>query len=214
MVNPCAHPAVPAAAPSTHGYCTARATRPFLVALVLLGAVTALLIVAQAWLLADVIAAALRGGADVAGLTLPLAVLLGVVLGRAVVAWGRELLAHRAGARAKAQLRAALLAHLGALGPKRLRGQRAGELAVLATRGVDALDGYFSLYLPQLFLALIVPAAVLLAVGAEDWISALIIAGTLPLIPLFMVLVGAATRDRMAEPCSSWPGTSWTSSAA
>ena len=95
----------------------ARATRPFLVALVGLGGLTALLIVAQAWLLADVIDAALRGDGDVAGLSLPLAVLLGVVLGRAVLAWGRELLAHRASARAKAQLRAALLAHLGALGP-------------------------------------------------------------------------------------------------
>jgi thiol reductant ABC exporter CydD subunit len=175
----------------------ARATRPFLVALVVLGAITALLIIAQASLLAYVIAAALGAGTGVAGLTLPLAALLGVVLGRAVVAWGRELMAHRASARAKAQLRAALLEHLGGLGPKHLRERRAGELAVLATRGIDALDGYFSLYLPQLFLAVIVPAAVLVVVGAQDWISALIIAGTLPLIPIFMALVGAATRDRM-----------------
>jgi thiol reductant ABC exporter CydD subunit len=175
----------------------ARATRPFLVALVALGAITALLIIAQAWLLAYVIAAALGAGTGVAGLTLPLAALLGVVLGRTVVAWGRELLAHRASARAKAQLRAALLEHLGALGPKHLHEQRAGGLAVLATRGIDALDGYFSLYLPQLFLAVIVPAAVLVVVGVQDWISALIIAGTLPLIPVFMALVGAATRDRM-----------------
>ena len=175
----------------------ARATRPFLVALVVLGAITALLIIAQAWLLADVIAAALGAGTGVAGLMLPLAALLAVVLGRAAVAWGRELLAHRSSARAKAQLRAALLEHLGALGPKHLREQRAGELAVLATRGIDALDGYFSLYLPQLFLAVIVPAAVLVVVGVQDWISALIIAGTLPLIPIFMALVGAATRDRM-----------------
>jgi thiol reductant ABC exporter CydD subunit len=175
----------------------ARATRPFLVALVVLGAITALLIIAQAWLLADVIAGALGSHTGIAGFTLPLVVLLGVVLGRAVVAWGRELLAHRASARAKAQLRAALLTHLGALGPKHLRERRAGELAVLATRGIDALDGYFSLYLPQLFLAVIVPAAVLVVIGDRDWISALIIAGTLPLIPIFMGLVGAATRDRM-----------------
>jgi thiol reductant ABC exporter CydD subunit len=175
----------------------ARATRPFLVALVVLGAITALLIIAQAWLLADVIARALTAHTGVAGFTLPLAALFGVVVGRAVVAWGRELLAHRSSARAKAQLRAALFEHLGALGPKHLREQRAGELAVLATRGIDAVDGYFSLYLPQLFLAVIVPAAALAVVGVQDWISALIIAGTLPLIPIFMALVGAATRDRM-----------------
>ena len=176
----------------------ARATRPFLAALVVLGGVTALLIIAQAWLLADVIAGALDAGTGVAGFILPLAVLLGVVLGRAVVAWGRELLAHRASARAKAQLRAALLEQLGRLGPKHLHEHRTGELAVVATRSIDTLDGYFSLYLPQLFLAVIVPVAVLVVVAAQDWISALIIAGTLPLIPVFMALVGAATRDRMA----------------
>jgi len=176
----------------------ARATRPFLVALVALGAVTALLVIAQAWLLADIIAAALGARRGVGALILPLAALLCVVLGRSAVAWGRELLAQRASARAKAQLRAALLEHVGAAGPSLLASTRTGELAVLATRGIDALDGYFSLYLPQLFLAVIVPCAVLVAVGATDWISAVIIAGTLPLIPLFMALVGAATRDRMA----------------
>jgi thiol reductant ABC exporter CydD subunit len=176
----------------------ARATRPFLAALVALGAITALLVIAQAWLLADIIAAALSARRSVGALSLPLVALLCVVLGRSAVAWGRELLAQRASTRAKSQLRAALLEHVGAAGPALLTSTRTGELAVLATRGIDALDGYFSLYLPQLFLAVIVPCAVLVAVGATDWISALIIAGTLPLIPMFMALVGAATRDRMA----------------
>jgi thiol reductant ABC exporter CydD subunit len=176
----------------------ARATRPFLAALVALGAVTALLVIAQAWLLADIIAAALGARRGIGSLSLPLTALLCVVLARSAVAWGRELVAQRASTRAKAQLRAALLEHVGAAGPSLLASTRTGELAVLATRGIDALDRYFSLYLPQLFLAVIVPCAVLVAVGATDWISAVIIAGTLPLIPLFMALVGAATRDRMA----------------
>ncbi len=175
----------------------ARATRPFLVVLILLGVITAVLIIAQAWLLAEVIAGALAGGKGLAQLELPLAVLLLVVCARAAAAWGRDLLAARSSALAKTQLRAALLEHLGALGPHRLGEQRTGELAVLATRGIDALDAYFSLYLPQLFLAVIVPVAVLAAIVTQDWISALIIAATLPLIPLFMALVGAATRDRM-----------------
>jgi thiol reductant ABC exporter CydD subunit len=195
---------MPATAPARRGAVDprllryARATRVFLVALIFLGGITALLIIAQAWLLADVIAAALDGGKGVAALHLPLVALLCVVLARAAVAWARELVAHRSSARAKAQLRAALLEHVGALGPRHLGERRTGELAVLATRGIDALDGYFSLYLPQLFLAVIVPVAVLAAVGDRDWISALIIAGTLPLIPVFMALVGATTRDRMA----------------
>jgi thiol reductant ABC exporter CydD subunit len=175
----------------------ARATRPFLVALIVLGAVTALLIIAQAWLLADVVAGAFGGRRGIAALRLPLEALLCVVLARAAVAWGRDVLADRSSARAKSQLRAALLKHVAALGPQRTGEQRTGELAVLATRGIDALDGYFSLYLPQLFLAVIVPLAVLAVLAEKDWISALIIAVTLPLIPLFMALVGAATQDRM-----------------
>ncbi len=175
----------------------ARATRPFLVSLIVLGALTGLLIIAQAWLLADLISGAVGGGKGLAQLRLPLEALLFVVIARAAAAWVRYLLADRSSARAKAQLRAALLHHVGALGPGGVGEQRTGELAVLATRGIDALDGYFSLYLPQLLLAVIVPVAVLAAIVVQDWISALIIAGTLPLIPLFMALVGAATRDRM-----------------
>lgn len=175
----------------------ARATRPFLGALIVLGVISALLIIAQAWLLADVITAAFQRGQSVAALSLPIEVLLLVVFARAALAWGRELLADRSSALAKSQLREALLTHVSDLGPGRLGEQRTGEVAVLATRGIDALDGYFSLYLPQLYLAAIVPVAVLVAIAVQDWISGLIIAVTLPLIPLFMALVGAATRERM-----------------
>ncbi|MFD5130645.1 thiol reductant ABC exporter subunit CydC, partial [Streptomyces olindensis] len=66
-----------------------------------------------------------------------------------------------------------------------------------ATRGVDALDDYFSRYLPQLGLAVVVPVAVLARIVTEDWVSAAIIVGTLPLIPVFMVLIGWATQSRM-----------------
>ena len=118
------------------------------------------------------------------------------MLARSGVAWAAELLATRSSTEVKQQLRAALLTRVAAIGPARLGEQRTGEIATLATRGIDALDGYFSLYLPQLFLAVIVPVAVIAAVLASDWISAVIIVFTLPLIPLFMALVGAATRDR------------------
>ena len=68
---------------------------------------------------------------------------------------------------------------------------------MLATSGIDALDSYFARYLPQLFLAVIVPVTVIVVVLGADWISAVIIAVTVPLIPLFMALVGASTRGRM-----------------
>jgi thiol reductant ABC exporter CydD subunit len=174
----------------------ARATRTFIGVSAAIGCLTAALVIAQAWLIADVVTEAFLGGRDLSALSLPMAVLLAVVLARATLAWGAELTATRASAMAKSQLRSALL---GAGGELAVRGDsrvRSGELAMLASQGVDALDGYFSLYLPQLFLAVVVPVAVIVAVLAADWISAAIIAVTVPLIPLFMALVGAAGHER------------------
>jgi thiol reductant ABC exporter CydD subunit len=175
----------------------ARATRTFLFVSVALGALSALLIVTQAWLLADVVSRAFLGGKSLEQLQTPLTMLLLVVMARATIAWAAELAASRSSARAKSQLRAALLQRVATLGLNSSREQRTGELAVLATRGIDALDGYFSLYLPQLFLAVIVPVVVVVAVLWNDWLSAAVIAFTIPLIPLFMALVGAATKERM-----------------
>ena len=127
----------------------ARATRAFIYVSVCLGVLSALLILAQAWLLADVVAAAFRHDRDLAQLRTPLIALLGVVLARAAVAWVAELAASRSSARAKSQLRAALLERAATLGLDGSRRGRTGELAILATRGIDALDGYFSLYLPH-----------------------------------------------------------------
>ena len=176
---------------------SARATRSFLIASISLGVLSALLIVAQAWLLAVVVSSAFAGVKGIAQLRTPLVALLLVVLARASIAWAAQLAAARSSARAKSQLRGALLARAGELGLDGSREERVGELAILATRGIDVLDGYFSLYLPQLFLAVIVPLLVLGAVLWSDWISAAIIAVTIPLIPIFMALVGAATGERM-----------------
>ncbi len=175
----------------------ARATRSFLGISVGLGVLAAALIVARAWLLADLVSGAFARGQGLAQLQAPLAALLLIVIARAGVAWAAELAASRASARAKSQLREALLERVAHAGADSFTDQRTGALATLATRGIDVLDGYFSLYLPQLFLAVIVPVAVLAVVLSQDWISALIIAATLPLIPVFMALVGAVTRDRM-----------------
>ncbi|WAZ22802.1 thiol reductant ABC exporter subunit CydD [Streptomyces cinnabarinus] len=175
----------------------ARATRMFLVAVVGLGVVGALLVVAQAMLIAEVVVGAFQHGLSVGGLTTPLLLLAAVAVGRAVVAWLTELAAHRASAAVKSELRGRLLERAAALGPGWLGGQRTGSLVALATRGVDALDDYFSRYLPQLGLAVVVPVAVLARIVTEDWVSAAIILGTLPLIPVFMMLIGWATQSRM-----------------
>jgi thiol reductant ABC exporter CydD subunit len=126
----------------------------------------------------------------------PLLLLAAVIVARAGVAWAQEVAAHRSSAGVKSALRRRLLARAVGLGPGWLAGERSGELATLATRGVDALDDYFSRYLPQLVLAVIVPVAVLVQVLTADWLSALTIAVTLPLIPVFMILIGLYTRAR------------------
>ncbi|MFI8188416.1 thiol reductant ABC exporter subunit CydD [Streptomyces sp. NPDC085946] len=175
----------------------ARATRLFLVAVVGLGAVGAGLVIAQAMLIAEVVVGAFQHGRPVTELRAPLLALVAVAAGRALVGWLTELAAHRASAAVKSELRGRLLERATALGPGRLSGQRTGSLVALATRGVDALDDYFSRYLPQLGLAVVVPVAVLARIVTEDWVSAAIIVGTLPLIPVFMVLIGWATQSRM-----------------
>ena len=177
----------------------ARSTRSFLVVAVALGVLTAALVVAQAWLLADVVAGAFSRHQGPVELRLPLAFLLTVVVGRAAVAWGSELAAHRSSARAKSELRTALLERVVRLGPDALERDGTGDVAVLATRGIDTLDAYFARYLPQLVLAVVVPVVILVVVVSRDWISAAIIGCTVPLIPLFMALVGATTRDQTAH---------------
>ena len=171
----------------------ARAARGYLVVTVALGLAGTALILAQAGLLAHALATAARG--EVAGaLAGTLIALLIVVLMRAAVSYGGEVTALRAAATVKSQLRSALTARALRLGPGWLGGQRAGEIATLSTRGLDGLDSYFARYLPQLVLGVLVPIAVLARVAAADWISAVVIAVTLPLIPVFAVLVGWHTK--------------------
>ena len=172
-----------------------RAARGYLLLSVVLGAATAVVVVARAWLLAVIVVGAAADGKDLGQLRGQLVALLLVVAVRAAIAWYSDVAADRCSARVKSQLRAALAERVAADAPSALAGQRTGELVTLATRGVDALDGYFSRYLPQLVLAVIVPLTVLAVVAARDWLSAVIIAVTLPLIPVFMVLIGTATRS-------------------
>ncbi len=163
---------------------------------VLLSGGRAVLAVAQALLLAHVLATGFAGG------RVPvraLVALLVVLVLRGVAAAAQDVVSTRTAAAAKLDLRRAVLAQVTALGPGWLAGRRAGELATLLGSGVEALDGWFRLYLPQLVLAVAVPAAVLVALAATDWRTALVVGLSLPLLPLFLALVGLHTRDRTAR---------------
>lgn len=170
-----------------------RRARPAAVPIALLvatGTGSAILAIAQAALIA-------RG---IASLTLavcpPLAL---VIVGRAGCAWLTGLLGHRAATSVKSRLRRDVLAHVLDLGPRWLAGERTGEVTALITTGVDGLDAFLARYLPQLILAVVVPATVLIALARTDTIATLTVAATLPLVPLFMALVGMTTQARAAR---------------
>jgi ATP-binding cassette, subfamily C, bacterial CydD len=171
----------------------AGAARGYLAVTVGLGLLGTVLILAQAGLLATALAGAARG-IGIGALSATLAWLGVVLAGRAAAAAGGEAAALRAAAEVKSGLRRRLSAHALRLGPAWLGGQQAGEITALATKGLDGLDAYFARYLPQLMLAVVVPLAVLVRIAFADWISAVIIAATLPLIPVFGVLIGWHTR--------------------
>ena len=175
----------------------ARSTRGFLALAVILGVAVAVLVIVQARLLATAIVEVAQGRADLATISGVLAALAAVFAARALVSWIAEAAAYRTSAKAKAELRAEAMAHVLRLGPLGPAGRDPGAVAALITRGVDALDAYFARYLPQLVLAIIVPLAVLATVLGQDLLSAVIIAVTLPIIPVFMILIGLYTRSRV-----------------
>ena len=175
----------------------ARATRSYLGLSVGIGVLGAGLVIGQAALLSSVVARAFVDREPLVGLFLPLALLALVVGARACLAWAGEMAAHHTSATVKSELRRRMMHHVADLGPRWLADHRSGELATLATRGVDALDAYYARYLPQLVLAVAVPFAVAVTLFATDWPSAVVLVVTLPLIPLFTVLVGTATKRRV-----------------
>lgn len=168
----------------------ATASRRFFVAIAAIGLLQTLVIVAFAGLLTQAIVGVVTGD-DV---TAVLAWLAAVVAVRAGLLWAREVVAARAAARVELQLRAHLIAAVGALGSSWLGSANTARLAVTAGRGLDALDAYFGRYLPQLVQTVIATPILIGVMWWQDWISGLIVVLTLPLIPVFMVLIGLATR--------------------
>ena len=172
----------------------ARSARRYVLLTAALGALTAAAVVAQALLLAAALAPVVTREADwpeVAGLVGLLGV---VVVVRVLLTGAQERFAHRAATRAVAELREQVLAHVLTLGPRWLARGRAADVTTLTTRGLDALEPYFVRYLPQLVLAVTVTPATLAVVLRLDWVAAVTIALTLPLVPVFMVLVGRLTE--------------------
>ena len=171
----------------------AAASRGFFLAIAVIGVAQTAVVVAFAWLLTSAITRVIAG-TSWAELTAILSALGAVAALRAMLLWARESLSARASARVQVQLRERLVAAVGALGPGWLAGRNTAQLAVTAGRGLEALDAYFGRYLPQLVLTVIATPVLVAVMWSQDWVSGLTVLITLPLIPLFMVLIGLATR--------------------
>lgn len=173
----------------------ARAARVHLFVCVAVGVVTAMLIVVQAELLADGISR-IVGGADRGAISGTFAALAAVFAGRAAVSALQDAAAQRAAAAVTSDLRRQVVAHAARLPTTEAR---RSQIATLVTRGIDALDPYLGRYLPQLALAVVVPLAVLARILAADRTAGVTVLLTLPLIPVFMVLIGLATEASNAK---------------
>jgi thiol reductant ABC exporter CydD subunit len=175
----------------------ARAVRAMLVVDAVLGVVASLLVLAQAVLLARVAARGFEG-ASLEELLAPLVLLVAVAACRGAASWGFEVAGRRAAASVLSDLRLDVVERRLRDRPAALDGAESAEVATLAVGGVDALETAFARYLPQLVLAVVVPVAVLALVASIDLLSAGIMLLTLPLVPVFMWLIGRYTERRTA----------------
>ena len=176
----------------------ARAARSLLVADVLLGVAGALLVLAQAVLLARVVARAFEG-ASLDDVRTPLVLLVAVVVARALGAWGFEVVGRRAAGEVISELRLDVVETRLSRQPTALDGAQSAEVATAAVSGVDALETTFARYLPQVVLAVVVPVSVLALVAWIDLLAAGVMLLTLPLVPVFMWLIGRYTERRARE---------------
>ncbi|WP_447913657.1 thiol reductant ABC exporter subunit CydD [Microbacterium phyllosphaerae] len=168
----------------------ASAARGFLLLSGAIGVVQTAVTVAFAWMLTDAVTGALAGR-DV---TTTLLWLLGLAALRGVLIAASDAAGTRAAAKTGMQLRAALIAAVGKLGPGWLAQRNQAGLAVTAGHGLEALDAYFARYIPQLVLTVIATPVLVAVMWWQDWPSGLTAIITLPLIPLFLILIGIATR--------------------
>ncbi len=168
----------------------ARDSRTALIITILAGFLGGILTIAQAHTLSLTINNVFINGETLQDVTNLLRALLFIIAGRSLLTWISEVSAKAVAVRVKTDLRERLFAHIVKLGPSYTHSERTGELTTAAVEGIEALDAYFSQYLPQLVLSALVPLSILVFVFPIDPLSGFILFITAPLIPVFMVLIG------------------------
>ncbi len=161
----------------------------------LLGILSGLLIIAQAWFLAVILQALIMDGVPREQLIMPFIWLLCVFVLRAAVTIIRERVGFRCGQVVRQQVRKMVLNKLEVLGPVWVKGKPAGSWATIILEQIEDMQDYYSRYLPQMYLAGIIPIMILIAIFPFNWAAALILFTTAPLIPVFMALVGLGAAD-------------------
>lgn len=171
----------------------ARSTRRFIVEIAVLGFLTAALVIAQAFAISNAVSPVVTAGASLRSTLPTVALLLLIVTARALTIYFRESRSHRAADQAITDLRTEVTHKAVALGP-RWRARHGTQTATLLTRGLDDLEPYFVKFLPQLLLTVSVTPLALVTILILDFWSALVAIITIPLIPIFMVLIGRMTQ--------------------
>ncbi|MFI0489001.1 MAG: cysteine/glutathione ABC transporter permease/ATP-binding protein CydD [Yersinia sp. (in: enterobacteria)] len=161
----------------------------------LLGLLSGLLIIAQAWLLATLLQSLIIDKLPREALTTDFWLLAGTFAARAVISWLREQVGFICGMRVRQQIRKVVLDRLEQLGPSWVMGKPAGSWATIILEQIDDMQDYYSRYLPQMYLAVFIPVLILIAIFPINWAAGLILLVTAPLIPLFMALVGMGAAD-------------------
>ena len=172
-----------------------RSSRGFIFALVLIATLGALLTITQALLLVDLICKFFQHKRTFASVHVEVLTLALVFLARALLAYINDRLATRASSKMRNELRSQVMAKTLENGGADSQEQGTAGLAVLVTKGINNLDGYFAKFLPQLFIAVVVPILVGVTITFRDWKSGLIILLTIPLIPIFGILIGRFTAS-------------------
>ncbi|HSQ40190.1 MAG TPA: ABC transporter transmembrane domain-containing protein, partial [Anaerolineales bacterium] len=167
-----------------------RDTRLPLLLTVLSGLLAGLLTINQAYLVSATVDGVFLKGQTLAQVSDWLRLILFIIAGRALLTWVTEVSANAVAVRIKTDLRERLFNHILKLGPAYTRGQRTGELTTAAVEGIEALDAYYSQYLPQLVISTLVPVSILIFVFPMDLLSGIILLVTAPLIPFFMIMIG------------------------
>lgn len=178
-----------------------------------LGVLSSVFLLAQAALLASILHQLIIEQVDKSELIWHFVGLVGTVIGRAACTWGREIAGYRCGEQIRVYIRQLILDKVHKLGPAYIKGKPAGSWATLILEQVENMQDFFSRYLPQMSLSVLVPFIILVVVFPVNWAAGLIFLVTAPLVPIFMALVGIKAAEatvKTSKQCNACPVTSTT----